>query len=66
MALFRRSILGQCPSAPCSPGPFVLLGFGKRVLLEKGSFQKGPFSRDLLRELEILEILEIKGNPNIL
>ena len=31
--------------------------FGKRGLLEKGSFQKSPFSRDS-GELEILEILE--------
>ena len=31
--------------------------FGKRGLLEKGSFQKSPFSRDS-RELEIFEILE--------
>ena len=31
------------------------LGFGKRGLLEMGSFQKSPFSRDS-RELEILEI----------
>ena len=50
------------------------VGFGKRGLLEKGSFQRSPFSRDaqtlentgesdhfleILENLEILEILEI-------
>ena len=38
---------------------FTKLGIGKRGLLEKGSFQKSPFSRDL----ENLEILEILENP---
>ena len=37
----------------------IFIGFGKRALLEKGSFQKSPFSRDL----ENLEILEILENP---
>ena len=35
------------------------IGFGKKGLLEKGSFQKSPFSRDL----ENPEILEILENP---
>ena len=38
------------------------VGFGKRGLLEKGSFQKSPFL-EILENLEILEILE---NPHTL
>ena len=36
-----------------------MFGFGKRGLLEKGSFQKSP----ILEILENLEILEILENP---
>ena len=39
--------------------PHRLFGFGRRGLLEKGSFQKSPFSRESLENLEIL------GNPAI-
>ena len=41
-----NTIQGTCGKCgrPLSPGPS--LGFGKRGLLEKGSFQKRPFSRD--------------------
>ena len=35
-----------------------MLGVGKRGLLEKGSLQKSPFSRDSREFREILEILE--------
>ena len=36
-------------------GDGVRVGFGKRGLLEKGSFQRSPFSRDSRENLEILK-----------
>ena len=45
-------------SVPESSRTSLLFGFGKRGLLEKGSFQKSPFSRDSREFREILEILE--------
>ena len=37
----------QVSRLPCPSFPFgAKIGFGKRGLLEKGSFQKSPFSRD--------------------
>ena len=36
----------------------INIGFGIRGLLEKGSFQKSPFSIEILENLEILEFLE--------
>ena len=44
-----------------NPQTFAIVGFGKRGLLEKGSFQKSPFSR-VLENLEILESLQIAEN----
>ena len=45
----------------------VYFGFGKRVLLEKGSFQNSP-SLEIPENLELLEnpqTVEIKENPTI-
>ena len=48
----------------------AFVGFGKRGVLEKGSFQKSPFSRDSRefrdsRVLENRQTLENQGAPSI-
>ena len=48
-ALFRRSILGQYPAAPCSPGPFVLLLKSARLSAIRNL--KSPRLRFLIRHL---------------
>ena len=56
--LSQRSGLDSTLASVHSSSLFFSLGFGKRGLLEKGSFQKSPNFLEILENLEILEFLE--------